>query len=261
MSADLTILLDGLILVFLCVTIFYAARLSMFMKTFREGREGMQVLIRDLTKTIKKAESSIAYTKDQIGIAEKDLRDIINEAKFMTDELKFMTESGNDLAVRLEKLAGRNRELVDLVERAGGIGTQNIVPPSIPKSATKTPQKPVKKPFAQTEEAFDDLVSEEEEALDYDDEYDFLKLENGAYERDEVQVKEEIKSKVDTNAKSKVRSFAIFDRELDEIEKAKMKDVIEEVAEEEFDDSDFLSRAEQDLYEALQRRKKVKTSS
>jgi len=42
MTYDVGLLLDGLILVFLSVTIFYAARLSLFMKTFRQSREGLQ---------------------------------------------------------------------------------------------------------------------------------------------------------------------------------------------------------------------------
>ena len=244
MNQDLMILLDGLILVFLCVTIFYAARLSMFMKTFREGREGMQILIRDLTKTISKAESSIAYTKDQVGSAEKELRDVINEAKFLADELKFVNESGNGLAERLEKLASRNRELIDLVERAGGIGTQTIVPS---RQAVQ----------AETEEVDEDEVFSltENDVLDDDDEHDFLALEDGAYREEEA-----IKTKVNTNAKSKVRSFAIFDKELAAIKKAQEDIQTVDEVDEEFDDSDFLSRAEQDLYEALQRRKKVKTS-
>ena len=56
---------------------------------------------------------------------------------------------------------------------------------------------------------------------------------------------------------SKVRSFAIFDRDLAEMD---LKEKIQEKIEQDVEDhsSDFYSKAEQDLYEALQRRKKMK---
>ena len=128
MNYDIGLLLDGLILVFLCVTIFYAARLSMFLKVFREGKTGMEVLIRDLSLTINKAETAIKAMKIHAQETEGELREAINQAKFLSDELGFMNETGDSLANRLEKLADRNRELVDLMENAGGIGTQKITP-------------------------------------------------------------------------------------------------------------------------------------
>ena len=123
MDYDVGFLLDGLILVFLSVTIFYAARLSLFLKSFREGKDGMQLLIRDLSTTVDKAEESIKIMKGYAMETEEGLQAIIKEAKFLSDELSFMNETGDSLAGRLEKLADRNRELVDLIENAGGIGT------------------------------------------------------------------------------------------------------------------------------------------
>lgn len=253
MAYDISLLLDGLILVFLCVTIFYAARLSLFMKSFREGRSDMQRLIRDLSATIDKAEMSVAVMKDNAGEAEGGLREIINQAKFLSDELRFMNETGDSLADRLEKLADRNRELVDLMESSGGIGAQKIMPyePSNPKPLQEKPlqEKPsIKKTFEIDDFDLDDFD------LDQDDEFDFKALGDGAYREDEA-VDEELthQSKVNTEAKSKVRSFAIFDREYeDEFEEDVHNDVPEAT-----EGRRFHSRAEQDLYEALQRKKKA----
>ena len=236
MSYDIGFILDGLILIFLSVTIFYAARLSLFMKYFRDGREGMKILIRDLSVTIDKAEQSIETMKAYALQNEQEMREIINESKFLSDELRFMNETGDSLANRLEKLADRNRELVDLMENAGGIGTQRITP------FEPSRQAPPKK---QVESYDDDPFEIHDFEIDDDDERDFLALSDGAYREEEA-----YKSKVDTEAKSKVRSFAIFDREFMDDE-----DDVEESANSK--SSHLHSRAEQDLYEALQRKKRV----
>lgn len=256
MSPQIALVLDGLILVFLCVTIFYAARLSLFLKTFREGKEGMQVLIRDLTATIAKAESAIGHSKKEMTEAETELRNMINEAKFLSDELKYMTEGGNGLADRLEKLADRNRELVDLMERSGGIGAQTITPFD-PAKESSTPEIP-EKPYREKDFDITDISLDDE--LDIDDELDFQALDDGAYRASE-DLEQAHKSPVDTNAKSKVRSFAIFDRDIAEMELiGEIEEKIGQKINQEIDDhsSEFYSKAEQDLYEALQKRKKMK---
>ncbi len=252
MGYDISLLLDGLILVFLCVTIFYAARLSLFMKSFREGRSDMQRLIHDLSLTIDKAEASVATMKDNASGAETGLRDIINQAKFLSDELRFMNETGDSLADRLEKLADRNRELVDLMESSGGIGTQRIVP--YESGSLKNPsEKPKQKPNVQKTFEVDDFDLDAFD-LEKDDEFDFKALGDGSY-REEEAVDEELayQSKVNTEAKSKVRSFAIFDREYEDDFEEEVHNDVPEAS----DDRRFHSRAEQDLYEALQRKKKA----
>ena len=259
MTYDVSLLLDGLILVFLCVTIFYAARLSLFMKTFREGRSDMQRLIKDLSITIDKAESSVGVMKENAQITEAGLREIINEAKFLSEELKFMNETGDSLADRLEKLADRNRELVDLMESSGGIGTQKIMPyePSAP--AAQPAKKAAPKQSAESYDPFE--ISDFDLEAEDDDEHDFLALSDGAYRKEEADqffkpIEEKHQSKVNTDAKSKVRSFAIFDR--DHISEAEDDELMTDVAtDDQPTDKQFHSRAEQDLYEALQRKKRA----
>lgn len=245
MSYDVGLLLDGLILVFLSVTIFYAARLSLFLKNFRDQRNGMQLLIRDLSTTIDKAEASIHTMKEHAKLSELELREIVNEAKFLSDELRFMNETGDSLADRLEKLADRNRELVDLMENAGGIGTQKIRPFDPVKESQ--PKRPAAKKVevASSEDVFE--INDFE--IDEDDENDFMALSDGAYRHEDIPAH---KSKVNTEAKSKVRSFAIFDRDYlpDEEELDQDQDQEEEP-------SQFKSKAEQDLYEALRRKARV----
>ena len=257
MTYDLGVVLDGVILVFLGVTIFYAARLSLFFKAFRDGRDGVQILIRDLSLTVDKAQASIKTMKVHVKETEEGLRETIREARSLSEELGFMNESGDALANRLEQLADRNRELIDMMEDAGGIGSQAIKPfdpvkdVAQPKAAPKKPIRekiPELEPEVEAEKSFeisDFDISEYD--IDADDERDFLALEDGAYRDEEPSSSH--KSKVDTNAKSKVRSFAIFDRDhADDFDGDTDNDDL---------DDDFSSRAERDLYEALQRKKRM----
>jgi hypothetical protein len=262
MSYDIGLLLDGLILVFLSVTIFYAARLSLFLKSFREGKEGMQLLIRDLNVTVDKAEESIKIMKGYSMETEEEIREIINEAKYLSDELRFMNESGNGLADRLEKLANRNRELVDLIESSGGIGTQKPLqeeekkkdPWAVADSAKRAMKNKLKS--ERKVETYSDDFEISDFDIDEDDEYDFQALDDGAYREEEVH-----HSRVNTNSKSKLRSFAIFDRDAMEGQENTIQD---DLAMDDYDDDviieerQFHSKAEQDLYEALQRRKNSK---
>lgn len=260
MSYDVSFILDGLILVFLAVSIFYGARLSLFFKVFREGRDGMQILIRDLSVTINKAEASVQVMKEHAKLTELEIRDIIKEAQFLSDELRFMNETGDSLANRLEKLADRNRELVDLMENAGGIGTQRIVPLEEPQKrapkSKKQEEEPYRAPVQKKKNALNAYEGENhlnnpfeinDFEIDDDDEKDFLALSDGAY-RDEDLAR---KSKVNTEAKSKLRSFAIFDKDHGQEQDEALEAEIMKSAEH------LPSLAEQELYAALQRKKKV----
>ncbi len=236
MNYDVGFILDGIILIFLAVTIFYAARLSLFMKSFRESRSAIQSLIRDLSLTIDKAEKSIATLKIEAIDAEGIVLESLKEAKFIAEELKFMNSAGDNLAGRLEKLADRNKELVDVMTKSGGIGHMRFEgEPVMPVSNKVKKNIVADKPFE---------IDDFDMSLDEDDENDFQALEDGAYVEKET-------ASIDTKSKSKVRSFAIFDKEFD------MSDELEDQDDFDLDDQNFRSKAEQDLYEALQRKKRV----
>lgn len=103
-----SLILDGLILIFLAVTIFYAARLSLQLKTFKNNRKAMEKLLETLTENIDQAERSVAGLQGTAGATGRDLQDHVDEARNLLDELQLMQQSGNNLADRLEKLADRN---------------------------------------------------------------------------------------------------------------------------------------------------------
>lgn len=242
MSYDIGLIIDGLILVFLVVTIFYAARLTLFMKSFRESREALQHLIRDLTNIIQTSENAIVTMKREATDIEAEAVETLREAKFIADELKFMNSAGDNLAERLAKLADRNKELVDLMVKSGGIGHMTFEGEPVAKAPRSKKKIIEEKPFEIDDFDFD-------ENLDEDDERDFQALEDGAYT-------DNLKPAIDTQSKSKVRSFAIFDKEFVLNDDLNDQDDFE-LGDDDFRDDEFKSKAEQDLYEALKRKKRA----
>lgn len=226
MSGNIALLLDGIILVFLAVTIFYAARLSIFLKVFRQERSSMLSLIKDLSATIDKAEASIATMKKNAGETEDYVTGVMKEAKFLADELSYMTQSGDKLANRLEQVADRNKELVDLIEKSDGINTHQKAAPN--------------RDEIENEDPFEIFDFDIEDDLDIDDEADFLALEDGAY-----------RATMSSKTSKEKDGFNIFDKEFSQ--KSEKKSTKQE--------RQFYSQAEQDLYEALQRRKHIQEAS
>jgi len=126
MEPNIGLILDGIILVLLGVTIFYAARLTIFLKSFRDSRDNVEKLLSNLSAMITKSETAINNMRGESGEAANALKNVINEASFLSDELRFMNETGDSLAGKLEKLVESNRELVDQLEEHGGVGRPRI---------------------------------------------------------------------------------------------------------------------------------------
>lgn len=108
----LSLVLDGLIILLLAGTIFYCVRLSTYLKAFRNSRKDLEKLIGDLSGQIEKADRAIEALRRNARDTGRDLESQISEAKGLSAELQIMTESGNNLASRLEKLADKSRAAV-----------------------------------------------------------------------------------------------------------------------------------------------------
>ncbi|MCB9996499.1 MAG: hypothetical protein H6869_08705 [Rhodospirillales bacterium] len=103
----LSLILDGVIILLLAGTIYYAWRLSTHIRVFRDSRKDMEKLLGDLAGHIERAEEAIEGLRAGARQSGRDLQAIINDAKGLSEELQIMSESGNSLAGRLEKLADR----------------------------------------------------------------------------------------------------------------------------------------------------------
>jgi hypothetical protein len=105
MTITLPLILDGLILFLLGGTIFFAARLSVHLKTFRSNRTQLEKLVKELAEQIGQADRAVAGMREAAREGGRDLQQRINEARALSEELQFMNETGNNLAGRLEKVA------------------------------------------------------------------------------------------------------------------------------------------------------------
>lgn len=103
----LSLVFDFILLLLLIVTIAYAARLSLALKRFRENRELLDSTIKELNKNVSDAEQIIGKIKNTAATSGDELQKTIDKANALADELSLMTESGDNLANRLEKLASR----------------------------------------------------------------------------------------------------------------------------------------------------------
>ncbi len=110
------LILDIVILVLLATTVFFAARLSLHLKTFRDSRKEFDKLLQDLSSSIVQAEGAITGLRRTAKESGTELQSLVNEARALSEELQIMGEAGDSLAGRLEKLAERNGRIVHSVD-------------------------------------------------------------------------------------------------------------------------------------------------
>ncbi len=129
MTLNIATIMDGTVIALLAAMVFFAYRLTVHLKNFRDGRAELGVLLTHLSANIERAENAIAGMQNAAKASGGKLQDLINESKFLSDELRFMNEAGNNLANRLEKLAERNSDLASSADiflkqpGAGGVKT------------------------------------------------------------------------------------------------------------------------------------------
>jgi hypothetical protein len=107
------VVLDGVILIMLVVTVIYAVRLSSLLNSFRDNRAFIETLIAELSLSVEKAEQAIQGLRSSARESGRDLQSLINEASALSDELQIMTEAGDNMALRLEKVAQKNANIIN----------------------------------------------------------------------------------------------------------------------------------------------------
>ncbi len=178
MSNALGLFFDGLITILLCLMIFYAMKLSVLLRVFRDSRNEFGKLLDDLSRNIQKAEGAIAGLKDAVRKSGGALDDVMLDSRRMADELRLMNEAGDNLANRLESLAERGREasagrspMNGLYEAARELEEQAAARREQAMPKTRAPSKPP----ARSEGAFaiQDRDFDEDEELEADEDDGF----------------------------------------------------------------------------------------
>ena len=113
MSNDLaSLLLDIVILVFLGATIVFVYRLTQGLADFSKHRQEFDSIIANLLASIDQADHAVRMLKKVSAEEANHLEISVAQAKALTEELKIITDSGESIAGRLEKLAETNRKIV-----------------------------------------------------------------------------------------------------------------------------------------------------
>ena len=107
MSYDYGLILDCLIIVLLLATIVYATILNRRLSQLRSKRGELEGAVRAFAEGAAKADTAIRGLKETTRDAGRALQSEIDRAKTLRDELSFLVDAGNALAVRLENAADK----------------------------------------------------------------------------------------------------------------------------------------------------------
>ena len=102
---DYAIYLDLVMIALLIATIIYAVILSRRLAAFRRNREEMQNFLTAFNAANERAEISIRALKDMAEQSGEKLREDIEKASALNEDLSFMVDRGESIANRLEKAA------------------------------------------------------------------------------------------------------------------------------------------------------------
>lgn len=109
MTPTLSIFMDVLVMAGLATTIYFALKLSKNLNNFRNHRKEFELLIGELNQNIEHAYEALAALREGSNRSGSDMEDQLEEARLLIDELKLMTQSGNNVADRLGDLADQTR--------------------------------------------------------------------------------------------------------------------------------------------------------
>lgn len=124
-GAPLSLILDVVILVLLGLTIVYAARLSLQLRRLRDSKSDLDRVVRDLVKNLDRADRAIAGLRETAQDSGQDLQNAIDKATALSDELQLMTDSGDRLAGRLERLVDGAKPMISGISDAPKQQTRN----------------------------------------------------------------------------------------------------------------------------------------
>jgi ABC-type transporter Mla subunit MlaD len=117
----------------LVVTIGYCWQLNRRLSTLRQGREELVALVTSLNQVTQRAEAGISALQAMAKDAGAELQKTVKKAQDLRDELALITETGNNLANRLENRLTTARSSVDL----GEVRAQRRQPPRAPDNAAR----------------------------------------------------------------------------------------------------------------------------
>lgn len=124
---DFAFYLDLVMIVLLAATIVYAIILNRKLAAFRRSREDMQNFLTAFNAANERAETSITALKEMAEQSGEKLREDIEKAGALNEDLTFMVDRGESIANRLEKAAsdvnaGRRTSGAPVIKSDDGVG-------------------------------------------------------------------------------------------------------------------------------------------
>lgn len=105
------LIINLLIIALLIPTIIYAYRLNKNLTILRENQNSLSRLISSLNEATVKAENSIPKLKNVTEQSSQNLKDVVDNAKSLKDDLTFINERADNLADRLENVIHDGRQM------------------------------------------------------------------------------------------------------------------------------------------------------
>ncbi len=99
----INLVFDGVLIFLIIILLIYAIRLNTRLKNFQNASAEMANMIGKLNQVITASQHSVATLKETVQKEEGRLSSKIKDAQTMLDELSFVTETGENLASRIEK--------------------------------------------------------------------------------------------------------------------------------------------------------------
>ncbi len=108
---NLEFIIDIVIIALLIPTIIYAYNLNKSLNMLRQNQKSMAQLISALNEATFKAESSIPKLKSVTEHSSEGLKEVVDNAKELKNDLLFINERADSLADRLENVISSSRNI------------------------------------------------------------------------------------------------------------------------------------------------------
>lgn len=109
--ANLELIINIIIIALLIPTIVYAYRLNSNLKALRQNQNSLAQLVNALNEATFKAENSIPKLKSVTEHSSEGLKEVVDSAKELKDDLLFINERADNLADRLENVISTGRTI------------------------------------------------------------------------------------------------------------------------------------------------------
>ena len=108
---SMELLINLIIIGLLIPTIIYAYRLNKNLSLLRQNQNSLAKLIQSLNEATIKAEHSIPKLKTATESTSGELKEVVDNAKLLKDDLMFINERADNLADRIENVIHDGRQV------------------------------------------------------------------------------------------------------------------------------------------------------